>query len=448
MSLTYTSIVDAPIDEVYDWHTRPGAITRLAPPWQPIRVDQEAESLRDGTAVLRLPGDIRWWAKHLSDEHAPPTRFVDKLSHGPVHKVLSWHHTHDFAETTDGRTQLTDTVASQIPAFALRPMFTYRHTQLANDLAVHARVRRLRRTPMTVAVTGSRGLVGEAVSSLLSTGGHRVIRLVRRPARDDDERYWDPYRPDARILAGTDAVIHLAGEPIAGRFTRAHKNAIADSRVGPTRLLAECAASTPGVETFVSASAIGIYGPDRGDERLTEDSERGDGYLADVVAAWEGATRPAADAGVRTVHVRTGLAQSPNGGTLRIQYPLFAAGLGGRLGDGQQWNSWIGVDDLADIYLWALVDPELRDAVNAVTPNPVRNQTYARTLGHVLRRPALIPVPSIAPSLLLGREGTEELALASQRVDPSRLRRAGHHYRHPDLEGALRHQLGKSAPHE
>jgi uncharacterized protein len=195
----------------------------------------------------------------------------------------------------------------------------------------------------------------------------------------------------------------------------------------------------------VTASAIGFYGPDRGDEILTETSERGGGFLADVVADWESATTAAAEAGVRTVRVRTGVVQTPRGGTLRLLYPLFEVGLGGRLGSGRQWLSWIGIDDLTDIYLRAVTDPDLSGPVNAVAPEPARNEHYTRTLAAVLHRPALLPVPAVAPRLLLGDEGDRELAEASQRVMPARLTAVGHRFRQPRLAEALRHVLGREA---
>ncbi|WP_232240626.1 epimerase, partial [Kutzneria sp. 744] len=192
-----------------------------------------------------------------------------------------------------------------------------------------------------------------------------------------------------------------------------------DSRIGPTRRLAELAArGRHRPAAFVSASAVGIYGADRGDDLLTEDSPRGDGFLADVVADWESAAMAAAEDGVRVVTVRTGIVQSPRGGSLRLLFPLFAAGLGGRLGDGEQWLAWIGIDDMIDVYLRALVDRGLVGPVNAVAPQPVRNADYTTALAHVLHRPALLPVPSFGPRLVLGAEGADELAGASQRVVP------------------------------
>ncbi len=448
MGLVYSSVVDAPIYEVFDWHTRPGAITRLSPPWQPVRVVAEADSLQSGRAELGLPGGLRWVADHQPDSYDPPRRFVDTigtegLASLPVRLAVRWRHTHDFEELSGERTRVTDRVATPVPARALRAMFGYRHRQLADDIGVHRHAAAQGLAPATVAVTGSSGLVGSQLTAFLSTGGHRVIRLVRHAVTKSDERQWNSDDPDPGLLAGVDAVIHLAGASIAGRFTEEHRAAIRDSRIGPTRRLAELIAkSADGPKVLISASAVGYYGYDRGEETLTEDSERGDGFLADVVAEWENATAPAEQAGVRVVRVRTGIVQSPGGGTLRLLRPLFAAGLGGRIGNGQQWLSWIGIDDLVDVYHRGLWDADLSGPVNAVAAEPVRNVDYTRTLAHVLRRPALLPVPPLGPRLLLGEQGARELACASQRVLPARLQQADHRFRRPDLEQTLRHLLG------
>ena len=451
MGLVYSSVIDAPIYEVFDWHTRPGAFTRLSPPWQPGRIVAEANSLQNGRAELAVPGGLRWVADHQPDGYDPPRRFVDSigtegLASLPLGLALRWRHTHDFEEVSDERTRVIDRVDTPVPARALRAMFRYRHRQLADDIAVHRRAAAHGLAPLTVAVTGSSGLVGAQLSAFLSTGGHRVIRLVRHAATKPDERQWNPDDPDPGLLAGVDAVIHLAGASIAGRFTDEHRAAIRDSRIGPTRRLAELIAqSADGPKVLISASAVGFYGYDRGDETLTEDSERGDGFLADVVADWENATTPAQEAGKRVVLVRTGIVQSPAGGTLRLFRPLFAAGLGGRLGNGRQWLSWIGIDDLIDVYHRALWDTDLSGPVNAVAPDPVRNVDYTRTLAHVLRRPALLPVPPFGPRLLLGEQGARELACANQRVLPARLEQADHRFRRPDLEQTLRHLLGRES---
>ncbi|MGZ4586020.1 MAG: TIGR01777 family oxidoreductase [Mycobacterium sp.] len=449
MGLEYSSVVDAPIADVFAWHARPGAFARLSPPWQPMRLVTEAASLKDGRATLGLPGGLRWVAVHQPDGYDPPRRFVDAiggegLAALPARTVVRWRHTHDFEDLGEGRTRVIDRVDTPVPGSLLRPMFTYRHRQLADDLAAHRLAAENGLAPATVAVTGSSGLVGSALTAFLSTGGHRVIRLVRGTPRGDDEREWNPDDPDPGLFDGVDAVIHLAGASIAGRFTRKHRDAIRDSRIGPTRRLAEALGRTsPRPPVLVSASAIGYYGYDRGDDILTEDDDRGDGFLADVVADWEAATAPAEQAGVRVVKVRTGIVQSPRGGTLKLMRPLFTAGLGGRLGDGRQWLSWIGIDDLVDIYHRALWDQGLAGPVNAVAPRPVRNSEYTATLAHVVHRPAVLPVPSLGPRVLLGEQGARELACASQRVLPHKLTAVGHRFRQPDLDQALRHLLGR-----
>ncbi|OBH53585.1 TIGR01777 family oxidoreductase [Mycobacterium sp. E2479] len=450
MGLDYSSVVDAPISDVFDWYARPGAFARLSPPWQPMRLVTEAASLEDGRATLALPGGLRWVAVHQPDGYDPPRRFVDTvggdgLAALPMRIAVRWRHVHEFEDLGGNRTRVIDRVETPVPGRLLRPMFVYRHRQLADDLAAHRLAAENGLRPMTIAVTGSSGLVGSALTAFLRTGGHRVIRLVRHVARDDDERQWNPDDPDPRLFDGIDAVIHLAGASIAGRFTERHRQAIRDSRIGPTRRLAELLGRSerrPGV--LISASAIGFYGYDRGDETLTEDSGRGDGFLAEVVTDWEEATTPAQQAGMRVVPVRTGIVQSPAGGTLKLMRPLFSAGLGGRLGDGRQWLSWIGIDDLVDVYHRALWDSTLSGPVNAVAPQPVRNSEYTAALAAVLHRPAVLPVPSLGPRLLLGGQGARELACASQRVAPAKLAAAGHRFRQPDLDRALRHLLGRA----
>lgn len=450
MGLVFSSEIEAPRDEVFAWHTRPGAFARLSPPWQPMRLRAETDSLRDGTAELKLPGGLRWVAQHQADGYDPPRQFADELSSRglaslPARVVMTWRHTHQFDDLGDGRTLMTDRVDTLIPGALLRPMFVYRHRQLADDLAAHQRAQAHGLRPLTVAVSGASGLVGSALTAFLSTGGHRVIRLVRQSAVDPVERQWNPDNPDPDLLAGVDAVIHLAGASIAGRFTDEHRRLIRDSRIGPTRKLAELVArSADGPTVLICASAIGYYGYDRGEEVLTEDSQRGDGYLADVVADWEEALAPAEQSGARVVRIRTGIVQSPAGGTLRLMRPLFAAGLGGRLGSGRQWLSWIGIDDLIDVYHRALWDTGLSGPVNAVAPKPVQNSEYTKTLGRVLRRPTILPVPGLGPRVLLGAQGARELACASQRVLSMRLADAGHRFRTPELEPALRHLLGRA----
>lgn len=429
--------VPDPVDEVFAWHRRPGAFPRLLPPWQPTRIEREAADLADGAAVLRFPGGRRWVAQHLPEEYVDGRSFADRLVSRPFLVPVSWHHRHDF-EPASGGTAVIDRVTTSLPRRVLEPMFAYRHRQLADDLAAH---RLAAGTPsLTVAITGASGLVGSALAAFLSTGGHRVLRLVRHRPAAPDERAWDPEAPDPAALDGVDAVVHLAGHSIAGRFTAEHKALIRSSRVEPTRLLAR-AAEAAGVTVFVSASAIGFYGADRGDQVLTEHSDPGDDFMARVVRDWEEAALGSA-ARMRVVTVRTGIVQSPRGGALRVQRPLFAAGLGGPMGSGRQWQSWIGIDDLVDVYHRSLVDERLRGPVNAVAPHPVRQHDFAAALGEALHRPARLPTPSFGPRLLLGAEGAQEVAFANQRVLPTRLLELGHRFRFTRVGDALRHLFG------
>lgn len=298
---------------------------------------------------------------------------------------------------------------------------------------------------MRVLVTGSRGLIGTALIERLQAGGHRTTRLVRC-APGAGEVAWDPAAGaiDRAGLEGHDAVVHLAGEGIGDhRWTAAHKARVLDSRKAGTRLLTEALAGLdqpPAV--LVSASAVGYYG-DRGDEVLTEESTPGSGFLADVVREWEAATAPATDAGIRTVLARTGIVLSDRGGALAEMLPIFKLGAGGRLGSGRQWWSWISLDDHCAVIERALADTALSGPLNSTAPNPVTNAVFTSTLGRVLRRPAIAPVPKVALAIRFGREMAEEMLLAGQRVRPARLEAAGFTFAHPELEGALRAILGR-----
>jgi uncharacterized protein len=442
LSYKHSDVFDHSLDKVYDWHARSGALTRLLPPWQPVTAAKEAESLRDGEAVLALPGGLKWRARHEPAGYEEGRRFTDVLATPILQSLVRWRHVHSFFGEPGDRTRITDTVDTRVPSRLLEEMFAYRTRQIRDDLAAHRLWHSEDSRPLTVAVSGSSGLIGSALTALLTTGGHRVIRLVRHEPSGSD-RLWRPDNPDSDLLAGVDAVVHLAGQSIARRFSTIQKQAVRNSRVEPTARLAELAAKAD-VKVFVSASAIGFYGADRGDEELTEDSPRGEGFLADLVADWEDAAQCAGSTGGRVVTVRTGIVQSPRGGALRLLRPLFEAGLGGPLAGGHAWMAWIGIDDLIEVYLRALVDPDLRGPVNATAPKPITNAEYTRVLARVLRRPALLPVPGLGPRLLLGREGAAEVALASQRVVPAKLTATNHRFRHPGLESALRHVLGRT----
>ncbi|MET9325593.1 TIGR01777 family oxidoreductase [Tsukamurella sp. NPDC003166] len=447
MGIRRSAIIEAPVDEVFAWFSRPGAFTRLMAPWVPIRLVSQADSLADGTTVLGLPGGLQWLARHDPQAYSPGRRFVDEVAADGVRSlpagIFPWRHVHGFEPVDEGRTRVSDDVSTPVPEALLASAIDFRYRRLEGDLAAHRRAAEAGLTPSTVAVTGASGLVGADLTAFLSTGGHRVISLVRHAPTGPDERRWDPAAPDPAALEGVDAVVHLAGASIAGRFTQAHKDTIVGSRIEPTRLLARAAAEA-GVPVFVSASAVGYYGRDRGDEALTETSSAPSepDFLSEVVRQWEDAAHDGAGDGTRVVTVRTGIVQSPRGGTLGLQLPLFRVGLGGRLGDGRQWQPWVGIDDLVDVYHRAIWDTGLSGPVNAVAPGVVRNAQYTRALGRALHRPTVLPVPSFGPALLLGREGADDLAFASQRVRPAVLEERGHVFRQPTIEGALRHLLG------
>lgn len=439
---THSTRLPVDTDTVWQWHAQPGAMARLLPPWQPLRVIQQAEALDDGRSIMQLPGGVRWTAQHRPDWYREGTQFADLLTDDSLGRVLRWKHIHRFAPDGANGCVVTDVVTTTAPGRLVRPALEYRGRQLAAELAALRRSHEWHRGRLTVGVTGSHGMVGRALTALLTTSGVRVVHLVRRPPAGGDERRWDPAAPDPQLLDGLDGLVHLAGEPIAGRFTGDHRARVRDSRVGPTARLAHLAAAAH-LPVLVTASAIGYYGADRGDDPVIESSGPGDDFLAEVVRDWEQATAVASDGGVRVVMLRTGIVQSPTGGTLRLLRPLYQAGLGGPIGDGTAWQSWIGLDDLVDLYRRALLDAGLQGPINAVSPNPVRAGEYAATLGRVLHRPARVPVPAVGPAMLLGRQGARELALASQRVIPARLQEIGHTFRRDRLEPELRHGLGR-----
>ena len=310
----------------------------------------------------------------------------------------------------------------------------------------------VRPSPMAVAVTGSRGLIGSELVPSLVAAGHTVVRLVSgsvgSPPPDDGTKWvgWVPTaKPDPAVLAGCDAVIHLAGENIGkGRWTAAKKRTILDSRTVPTRHLAEAMAALPPdrrPKVFVSTSAIGFYG-DRGDEVLTEDSPKGSGFLSDVCRAWEEAAAPAAAAGVRVVHPRLGVVLSPRGGALGAQLPAFRVGAGAVLGSGRQWVSWVAVHDVVGALRHCLTTESLSGSVNVTAPNPVTNREFTKTLGRVLNRPAVMWLPRAVLRLLFG-EFADAAMLSSLRVLPRRLLDSGFAFDHAELEPALRFLLGR-----
>ena len=297
---------------------------------------------------------------------------------------------------------------------------------------------------MKIIVSGSHGLVGKALLKSLAADGHEVFRLVRREANFGvGEIWWDPSegRIDAQHLEGCDVVVHLAGESIAsGRWNEEKKRAILESRVKSTLLLSETLArlSQP-PSVFLSASAIGYYG-NRGDELLTEQSAPGNDFLANVCIEWENATRPAGEKGIRTVHTRFGIILDDQGGALAKMLTPFRMGIGGRVGSGKQWMSWIALDDVVSGLKFLMGETSTRGPVNFVAPNPVTNAEFTKTLGRVLSRATIFPVPEFAARLAFG-EMADALLLSSQRVEPSVLKSKQFRFRWTTLEAALRNIL-------
>ncbi len=295
--------------------------------------------------------------------------------------------------------------------------------------------------PQRILVSGASGPIGAALLPSLRASGAAVTRLVRKAATGPDQIVWDPSRPlSPGLVSGFDAVIHLAGESIVGRWTAAKKQRILESRTQGTSHLAEAAAqASPPPRVFISASAVGFYG-NRGDEILREDSPSGEGFAAEICRQWEGATQPAARAKIRTAQMRFGVVMSADGGALPKMLTPFRLGLGGRLGSGRQWWPWVSVRDVVGAIQHVLNDESLSGPVNTVAPNSVTNAEFTRILASVLKRPAIFPMPAFVVRLIFGEMG-QELFLGSQRVKPVKLAASGYQFQHPELKSALKEIL-------
>lgn len=475
------------VEDVRAWHDRPGALVRLTPPGLASLEDPAAGGMRTGRIVgARLgpaPLPEQWrprWVLHHREHDAAAGRFVDQQAYGPwrtwrhehtiataghgtaqhdsaahetAHLDTHIHDIHDIHGTNAHGTAIHDDLLLELPRgltrlnplveARVRRVFAFRDRQLRDDLAFHARFAGTPRR--TIAITGSTGLIGTQLAALLETGGHTVRRMRRaQGVVGAGDIFWDPQtgRLDPADLEGVDVVVNLGGRSIGTRWTPTVQREIRTSRVRGAALLSRTLAGMRnGPSALVQASAIGIYGPRRPGELLTETEPGGEGFLADLVRDWEGSTYAAAEAGVRVAALRTGLVLSDGGGPLLPQLPLFFAGAGGRLTESGAMVSWIALDDVVRAFAHAALTPTVHGPLNAVAPQPVSAGEFARTLGRVLGRPALLPVPAVGPRLVLGSDAADQLIRTDQDVSDARLRSTGFEPAHVTLEQALRHAL-------
>jgi uncharacterized protein len=444
---------------LFRWHAAPLAFDRLAPPWERIRVRVPLTKLEDGATTTLATGfgplELSWTAR-IEDVRdgtdGKEAGFVDVQQSGPFG---AWRHEHRFLPIDAQRCTLHDRITYELPKIPgsfvasgsieerLTRTFRFRHDTTRLDVELQNALPKV--PQMRVLITGASGLLGTEIRTLLSVLGHTPLSAVRREARAPDEVAWDVSTGRVDAHDAIDAVIHLAGEPIdAGRLDEAHLARVRESRTTVTRkLITGLAALKAPPRVFVCASGIAFYG-DAKDTLVDEDSARGAGLLADVVVGWEDAAATAETHGMRRVSVRTGLAMSPRGGALARQLPAFLAGVAGPLAGGAMVQPYLAIDDVAAIYVRALLDERLRGPVNAVPREAPTNRAFTKTLAHVLGRPAVMPVPAFALRTLFGRLADEGL-LSSCRAAPTRIRTTGHAFRHATVEAALRHVLGRYA---
>jgi len=446
--------IAAPADFAFAWHGRPGAFQRLSPPWEQLRIVRASGGIRDGGELefkIRLAPGLwkHWHARHFG--YVEGQQFCDEQVSGPF---ASWRHTHRFVPEGDAACRIEDHIEYALPMEPLSrvaprclvedkiaAMFAYRSNVAQNDIARHWRAQL---TPMRVALTGASGLVGTDLTAFLTTGGHSVVPLVRKPTPDGVVWNSTTGISEAELakLEGVRAVVHLAGEPVMGVWTEEKKRRIRESRSVGTRALCESLARMKEKpEVLVCASAVGFYGS-RGAEQLTEESTPGSGFLAEVAREWENACEPARAAGIRVVNLRIGIVLSPRGGALAAMRLPFTLGLGGRLGSGTQYMSWITADDLVGLIHHAIATPAMSGPVNAGSPNPATNAEFTGALSSALGSFVGMPAPAFVLRAAPGGMG-DEFFLTSARMIPARALANGFAFAHTDLEAAFRLILGR-----
>lgn len=450
-TLVRSSSIDSPLEELARWQLRPATLGRLIPPWLGARVTRLPESIHDGAMLeLRVRCGLaraRRWATRMERVN-PVSGFSEVLVEGPLSE---WSLERRFREESPATSRLEEHVSFSHGIMGGRRLeerflqvLNWRHRRTRQDLA------RQREVPMALGrmlLTGASGLVGKALCSFLEAGGHEVRRLVRREGdASRGEFHWDPVRGviDVSAFEGVDSVVHLAGAGIADRrWTSARMELIRASRIDSTRLIAETIAGLSHAPSLVCASAAGFYG-NRPDGTVDERDEAGSGFLAETCSAWEGAAQPAREAGSRVVHLRIGVVVAGAGGAVAKMRGPVLAGIAGPLGHGRQGMSWIALDDLLGVVLHASADDRYSGAINVVAPQRTDNRTFIRTLGKVLSRPTLAPMPAFVARMLFGRLA-EEALLTGAFVQPRRLAELGFRFDFADLEEALRFELGRAS---
>lgn len=442
---TFQSELPVSLEDAFDWHLRKGALDRLLPPWMnisflfpPARPDEEDG--RVGLKIKKGPFSIKWILEHR--DFIPNQEFSDVQVQGPF---LRYSHRHHFLGIDPISCKLSDEVTFALPLpflhqkveTELARFFSWRHAVLRDDLKM---IDQYPREPQRILLSGASGFIGSKLKVFLQLCGHQVVRLVRRKEdAAEDAVYWDPahgnFEKDG--FEGFDAVIHLAGAGLAqGRWTKEKKEQFFLSRCRDTWLLSQVLSRLyRPPKTVICASAIGFYG-NRGEEELTEESARGQGFLADLCEKWEQATSSIENRGARVVHARFGVVLSAKGGMLQKMLLPFRLGLGGKMGSGKQVISWIGIDDLLGGIYHALMNEDLFGPVNLVAPQSVSQAEFAKILAKKLRRPTFCHLPAWALKMALG-EMAEEMILSSQNVRPEKLLHSGYAFRYPDLQKAL-----------
>lgn len=445
--------IRAPQKELYKWHASGGAFSRLAPPWEKIEIvewrggiqTQDEDSWKQfgdislgAQVILRTKVGPIWQKMHAKHTaHKKPEMFTDVMIKGPF---AHWEHNHRFVHVDGENAILDDEIEYKLPLSPvsdwiaggfvhrkLEKMFRFRHRRTLHDLEQKMKYDS---SPMKIAITGASGLVGSELCAFLRGMGHDVYTVSRKTENiDRNVLSFD----SVHAWEGLDAVVHLAGEPIAERWSDEKKLRIQNSRSQLTHKVSVLLSTlTQPPKVFVSASAIGWYG-NRNDDEITEESKVGQGFLSQVCQQWEKAVDPAREKGIRCVHPRIGIVLTPKGGALKKMLLPFQLGLGGPVGSGQQWMSWISLDDLIDLLYFSIQNPQVDGVINATAPNPVRNRDFGFALGKALSRPAYMPLPSFVVRLIFGEMG-EALLLEGARVLPQKAQELGFSFSHPSLD--------------